>query len=48
MDLALNNLQMLICHKTEPTNQYSHGHDMTQGLFSKQSLSDLNSEFYFS
>ena len=21
MDLALNNLQMLICHKTQPTNQ---------------------------
>ena len=21
MDLALNNLQRLICHKTEPTNQ---------------------------
>ena len=21
MDLALNNLQMLMCHKTQPTNQ---------------------------
>ena len=22
MDLALNNLQRLICHKTQPTNNY--------------------------
>ena len=22
MDLALNNLQRLICHKTQPTNKY--------------------------
>ena len=24
MDLALNNLQMLICHKTQPTNQQTN------------------------
>ena len=24
MDLALNNLQMLICHKTQPTNHVSN------------------------
>ena len=24
MDLALNNLQRLICHKTQPTNQSTH------------------------
>ena len=23
IDLALNNLQSLICHKTQPTNHYS-------------------------
>ena len=24
MDLALNNIQRLICHKTQPTNQPTH------------------------
>ena len=24
MDLALNNLQKLICHKTQPTNSYNN------------------------
>ena len=24
MDLALNNLQTLICHKTQPTNQHTY------------------------
>ena len=26
MDLALNNLQRLICHKIQPTSQYTHTH----------------------
>ena len=43
MDLALNNLQRLICHKNQPTNQPPLagdylptpplGQDMTQGQF---------------
>ena len=34
MDLALNNLQRLICHKTKQTNQPLHnGQDVTQGQF---------------
>ena len=38
MDLALNNLQRLICHKTQPNNQPTyqplrHWHSVTQGQF---------------
>ena len=52
-DLALNKLQGLICHRTQPTYQPylptpPLGKDVTQVQFFKRSLKGLNSEFSFS
>ena len=46
MDLVLNNLQRLICHKTQPINH--HEQDVTQGQFFKWTMAGLNSELSFS
>ena len=40
MDLALNNLQRLICHKTQPTNQPSHSLHIS-AMFKYRALTDL-------
>ena len=48
MDLALNNLQMLICHKTQPTNQSLRVfHISVSWWFSTGVLSDCNSPQVF-
>ena len=31
MDLALNNLQRLICHKTQPTNKFNNIQTIVKG-----------------
>ena len=46
MDLALDNLQKLMCHKTQPTS--AHWQDVTQDQLFKLSLTGWNSEFSFS
>ena len=47
MDLVLNNLQRLICHKTQATNQQPlTGYDIRSTF--KWSSAGLTSELYFS
>ena len=43
MDLALNNLQRLICHKTQQTNKPNQGWSLTNWLFSVISRSHVAS-----
>ena len=46
MDLVLNNLQMLICNKTQPTNQTKHSvHIMVFGIII--SNGDIMHLFFF-
>ena len=46
-DLALNNLQWLICHKTKPNESSVQARCNTRSVF-KQSLTHLNTDFSFS
>ena len=43
--MALNKLQWLICHKTEPNQTLYHKQDLTQGLTFKESWTGLNLTF---
>ena len=40
MDLALNNLQRLICHKTHPTNQHFLNDTLTKNVPNKKKAPD--------
>ena len=42
MDLTLNGLQRLICHKTQPTNNQSkHKNNDREGLLNTQQISKI-------
>ena len=47
-DLALNNLQKIICHKTQPTNQEKYDAQSCSGFWDKDWLANLRQrdEFY--